>query len=388
MRDKFIPYSQQHIDEEDIASVVEVLRSDWITQGPKVAEFEEELAAYCGAKYAVAVSSGTAALHLAALAANFGPGEEVITSPITFIATANSVLYTGAKPVFADIDPETICMDPVEVEERVTPKTRGIIPVHFAGQPCDMATIWEFARKNELVVIEDACHALGADYCHDGTKYRVGSCAHSHMTCFSFHPVKHLTTGEGGAVTTNDEELYKKLLHLRNHGISKDPGLMTRNDGPWYYEMHELGFNYRLTDFQCALGLSQLKRVDEFVRRRREIATLYNRTFAAEEEIILPTCAPDAEPSWHLYVIQLRMLDRSAVFTCLQDKKLGVQVHYIPVHLQPYYQRTLGTREGDCPLAESYYSRAISIPLFPAQSDDDVQYVVDSVLEVISEFSG
>ena len=367
--------------------MVETLRGDWITQGPKVAEFEDSLAEYCQSKYAVAVSSGTAALHLAALAAGFEAGKEVVTTPITFAASSNCVLYTGARPVFADIDQATICINPIEVERSLTPSTQAVIPVHFAGYPCDIATIWDIARDNGLIVIEDASHALGADYSHSGRGYRVGSCAHSHMACFSFHPVKHITTGEGGAVTTNDEELYKKLVLLRNHGISKDPGLMTRNDGPWYYEMHELGFNYRITDFQCALGLAQLKKVDEFVRRRREITAHYTRAFEAEEEIILPPCNSDVAPSWHLYVIQLRSLNRSAVFSRLQDKKLGVQVHYIPAHLHPYYQRTLGTREGDYPVAEAYYSRAISIPLFPGQSDDDVKYVVDSVLEVVRELS-
>lgn len=387
MKNNFVPYGRQWISEDDIQAVVETLRGDWITQGPKVPEFEEALAGYCGAEYAVAVSSGTAALHLAAVAAGFKSGDEVITSPITFVATANSVLYTGAKPVFADIDPETMCNNPVAMEGRLTSKTRGMILVHFAGHPCDMPTIWEMAIQNDLVVIEDACHALGAEYSYGGRTYRVGSCAHSHMACFSFHPVKHITTGEGGAITTNDEEIYRRLLSLRAHGITRDPDRLSRNDGPWYYEMQELGFNYRITDFQCALGLAQLKKVDEFVRRRREIAGRYSRALAAEKEIILPTCAPDVDPSWHLYIIQLRTLDRSAVFSRLQDKKLGVQVHYIPTHLQPYYQRALGTREGDCPLAEAYYSRTLSIPLFPGQSDDDVQYVIDSVLEVVRDLS-
>jgi UDP-4-amino-4,6-dideoxy-N-acetyl-beta-L-altrosamine transaminase len=366
---------------------MDVLGGDWITQGPKVAEFEDSLACYCGSKYAVAVSSGTAALHLAALVAEFQTGREVVTSPITFAATSNSILYTGAKPVFADIDQATVCVDCREIERNLTPSTQGIIPVHFAGHPCDMPAIWELARARNLVVIEDACHALGAVYVHNGEKYRVGSCAHSDMACFSFHPVKHITTGEGGAVTTNDKKLYEKLVLLRNHGISKNPGLMTRNDGPWYYEMLDLGFNYRVTDFQCALGLSQLKRIDAFVERRKEIAAHYTRALASQKEIILPACAPAVDSSWHLYVIQLGSLDRSKVFSRLQNKKLGVQVHYIPTYLHPYYQRTLGTRKGDCPLAEAYYSRAITIPLFPGQSDHDVQYVIDSVLQVVRELS-
>ncbi|NOY87611.1 MAG: aminotransferase class I/II-fold pyridoxal phosphate-dependent enzyme, partial [Deltaproteobacteria bacterium] len=261
MTKKFIPYGRQAIDEEEIAAVVDVLRSDWITQGPKIAEFERAVAEYCGAKYAVAVSSGTAALHLAVLAAGLGPGAEVITSPNSFVASANCVLYTGAKPVFADIDPSTLCIDPLEIEEKLTPATMGVIPVHFAGQPCEMHAIWKIAQENNLFVIEDAAHALGASYQDQGRTCLVGSCAHSHMTTFSFHPVKHITTGEGGAITTNDALIYEKLLRLRTHGITKDPALLSRVDGPWYYEMLDLGFNYRITDFQCALGIEQMKRL-------------------------------------------------------------------------------------------------------------------------------
>jgi perosamine synthetase len=377
------PYGKHWITDEDIKAVTDVLRGDWITQGSKVEEFEEHFARYCGSRYAVAVSSGTAALHIAALAAGLKPDQEVITSPISFAASSNCVLYTGAIPVFADIDGSTLCITRAEIEKKLTSLTRAVIPVHFAGHPCSMPSIRDLARDKDLIVIEDACHALGADYYHNGNRCRVGSCVHSHMACFSFHPVKHVTTGEGGAVTTNDEQLYKKLLLYRNHGISKDPALMTRHDGPWYYEMHELGFNYRITDFQCALGLAQLKRADEFVQRRREIAAHYTQALGVEEEIILPSDSPDMDPSWHIYVIQLRTLDRSTVFAQLQDRKLGVQVHYIPVHLHPYYRRTLCTREGDYPAAEAYYSRAISIPLFPVMSDDDVQYVIDSVLEIV-----
>jgi perosamine synthetase len=251
---RFIPYGRQSISEDDIAAVVEVLRSDWLTQGPVVERFERAVAEYCGARYAVAVANGTAALHLAALAAGFGPGDEVITSPITFVASANCIAYTGAKPAFADIDPRTYCIDPEQIRSRLTPATRGLIPVHFAGQPCDMAAIAEVARERGMVVIEDAAHAIGASYQVDGVTSKVGCCAHSDMTIFSFHPVKHITTGEGGMITTNNEDLYKKLLLLRTHGITRDPQLLSRSDGPWYYEQQVLGYNYRITDIQPQSG--------------------------------------------------------------------------------------------------------------------------------------
>lgn len=382
-----IPYGRQWIDEDDIQAVIETLRGDWITQGPKVAEFEESFAAYCGSKYAVAVSSGTAALHLAAIAAGFKAGEEVITSPMSFVASANCVMYEGARPVFADVERETLCIDPHQVAEKINPSTRGVIPVHFAGHPCDMPLIQEISGKHDLIVIEDACHALGASYTHYGKTYRVGSCAHSHMACFSFHPVKHITTGEGGMITTNDERLFRKLRGLRSHGITKDSDMLTQHDGPWYYEMHELGFNYRITDIQCALGLEQLKKLDRFVDRRREIVNSYNRSFNSAEELILPREKEKVTSSWHLYVIQLNTLDRLEVFEKLHEKGLGVQVHYIPVHLQPFYSRSYGYRRGHFPVAEKYYDRAVSIPLFPRMSETDVDYVIDSVIKTVGELS-
>ena len=379
MKKKIIPYGRQRIGEEEIAAVVDVLRSDWITQGPRIAEFERAVADYCGAEYAVAVSSGTAALHLAVLAAGFGPGDEVITSPNTFVASANCVLYPGAKPIFADIDPSTLCIDPLEIERKLTSATRGVIPVHFAGQPCDMSAIWKIAQTNNLVVIEDAAHALGASYRDQGETCRVGSCVHSHMTTFSFHPVKHITTGEGGAVTTNDELIYEKLLRLRTHGITKDPALLSRVDGPWYYEMLDLGFNYRITDFQCALGIEQMKRLDGFVAERRLIAETYFAAFSGEKEITLQGQREGSESSWHLYVLQVPASKRLKIFNSLRKKGIGIQVHYIPVHLQPYYMANLGYIEGDFPKAEKYYSRAITVPLFPGMSHEDVGYVIEAV---------
>lgn len=380
-----IPYGRQSISEEDIQAVVEVLRSDWLTQGPAVTRFEKAIADYCGAKYAVAVANGTAALHLAALAAGFGPGDEVITAPVTFVASANCIVYAGATPVFADIDPQTYCIDPDQVRRKTTPATRGIIPVHFAGQPCDMAAIHTIAREKNLTVIEDAAHAIGASYQVGGETCRVGSCAHSDMTIFSFHPVKHITTGEGGAITTNSRELYERLCLLRTHGITRDPERLEKNDGPWYYEQQALGFNYRITDLQCALGLSQLQRLDRFVQRRRAIVAQYEAAFAAHPELIAPYQAESRNSSWHLYVLGFRSLDRKSVFEVLRRRGLGVNVHYLPVHLQPYYRDRFGCAAGDCPQAEGYYQRSLTLPLFPDMTDDDVRYVIDTVFASLDE---
>jgi UDP-4-amino-4,6-dideoxy-N-acetyl-beta-L-altrosamine transaminase len=385
MTGRYIPYGRQNISEDDIQSVVEVLRSDWLTQGPVIDQFERALADYCGARYAVAVANGTAALHLAALAAGFGPGDEVITSPITFVASANCIAYTGAKPVFADIDQLTYGIDPKQIRKRLTPVTRGVIPVHFAGQPCDMRSIAAIAREYGLTVIEDAAHAIGASYEAGGKTYKVGSCAHSDMTIFSFHPVKHITTGEGGIITTNSGDFYEQLCLLRSHGITRDASRLSRHEGPWYYEQQALGFNYRITDLQCALGLSQLKRLDEFVARRRKIAAVYDRAFAGCDELILPEQREGSHSSWHLYTLGLRTLPRRKIFERLRQRGLGVNVHYIPVHLQPYYQQHFGTSEGDYPCAEQYYTQAITMPLYPAMSDEDVAYVIETTLDTIQE---
>lgn len=385
MTGQYIPYGRQDISEDDIQSVVEVLRSDRLTQGPVIDRFEKAVADYCGARYAVAVANGTAALHLAALAAGFGPGDEVITSPITFVASANCIAYTGARPVFADIDPLTYCIDPQQIRQRLTPATRGVIPVHFTGQPCDMSAIGTLARDHGLMVIEDAAHAIGASYDAAGKTYRVGCCAHSDMTIFSFHAVKHITTGEGGIITTNSAELHNRLCLLRSHGITKDTRQLSCDGGPWYYEQQALGLNYRITDLQCALGLSQLKRLDEFVTRRRLIAATYNEAFAGCEELILPIQRDEADSSWHLYMLAFRTLSRRRVFERLWEKGLGVNVHYIPVHLQPYYRQNFGTAEGDFPRAEDFYARVITIPIFPAMTDNDVSYVIETTLDTVRE---
>lgn len=372
----YIPYGKQSIDEDDIEAVIQVLKSDYLTTGPKIQEFEKTVAAYVGAKYAVAVSSGTAALHAACFAAGIGPGDEVITTPITFAASANCVLYTGGKPVFADIDPVSYNIDPEDIERKITDRTKAIIPVHFTGQPCRMDEIHDIARKHNLIVIEDAAHALGAVY----KNKKIGGI--SDMTVFSFHPVKHITTGEGGMITTNNKELYEKLLLFRNHGITRNPDHMKNYEGEWYYEQQELGFNYRITDFQCALGISQMKKLDGFLKRRREIAQNYNQAFEKERKIVCPAQEAGVNSSWHLYVVQILNKDRKEVFDSLRRKGIGINVHYIPVYKHPYYQAN-GYKDVKCVNAENLYKRMITLPLYPALTKEEQDYVIDSVLSLV-----
>lgn len=386
---RMIPYGRQYLDKKDIDSVLGVLKSDWITQGPKIAEFEFGLARYCGAKYAVAVSSGTAALHLAVLSAGLKKGDEVITTPITFAATANAALYAGAKPVFSDIERSTLNINPVEILKNINHKTRAILPVHFAGLPCNMDKISDIAKKKDLIVIEDACHALGAEYRCAGKWIKVGSSVHSDMSVLSFHPVKSITTGEGGAILTNRKDLYEKLIMLRNHGITKDGKMLFKpKEGPWYYEMQSLGFNYRLTDIQAALGISQLKKLDRFVNLRRKITKLYNEAFAdLEEKIILPCEFSSVKSSCHLYVIRLMpqrgtKAKRGRVFDYLRKNGIGSQIHYIPVYAHPYY-RKLGYRAGTCPVAEEYYNGSISLPLYPSLTGPEIKKTIKVVRNAI-----
>lgn len=386
MAHSHIPYGQHWIDEADIEAVVDVLRSDWITQGELVGKFEQALAEYCQANFAVAVSSATAALHLACMAAGVKTGQAVLTSPVTFVASANCALYCGARPYLVDIDPQTYNLSPVELERFLENSSdpsniAAVIPVHFTGQSCDMESISQLVHSKGVRVIEDASHALGGSWTDkEGRNQQVGNCAYADMAVFSFHPVKQITTGEGGAVLTNDEELYEKLLGLRNHGITKKAESFRANDGPWYYEMQNLGFNYRITDFQCALGLSQLGKLDAWVDRRRQIARQYDAAFQNIEDIIIPYQCPGTRSAYHLYVIQIRDGDvnerRKRVFERLREHNIGVQVHYMPVHLQPYYQ-DMGYREGDFPVAEKYYRRCISLPIFPKMTDEEVGYVID-----------
>ncbi|TFD95794.1 UDP-4-amino-4,6-dideoxy-N-acetyl-beta-L-altrosamine transaminase [Jeotgalibacillus sp. R-1-5s-1] len=381
-RKEFLPYGRQWIDEDDIKTVIDVLKGDYLTTGPYVQKFEQAIAQYTGAKYAVAFSNGTAALHGACFAAGIEAGDEVITTPLTFAASSNCVLYQGGTPVFADVDPNTYNIDPVEVASLITPKTKAIIPVDFTGQPADYEKLNELAKKHNLVIIEDAAHALGATY--KGMK--TGS--FSDMTMFSFHPVKHITSGEGGVITTNSEEYYRKLEMFRSHGITRNPALLGNNEGPWHYEMQFLGYNYRMTDIQAALGESQLKKLDHFIDVRKKYALMYTNSFKELDEIITPFQHGDGESSWHLYTIRLNKnvfrTNRKMVFEALIDENIGVNVHYIPVYQHPYYKE-LGYPDGLCPVAEEIYESIITLPLFPAMSENDVNDVIAAVKKVIIE---
>lgn len=384
---KNIPYGHHWIDKVDIRSVVQVLKSDWLTQGPKIEEFENALGKYTGAKFAVAVSSGTAALHIAALAAGLKRGREAIVSPVTFVASANCIVYCGGSPVFADIEENTANIDSAGIEKKITKRTQAIIPVHFSGYPCDLKGIQRIARKHGLTVIEDAAHALGASY--QGSK--IGSCKYSDMTTFSFHPIKTMTTGEGGAVLTNNKKIHEKLLLLRSHGIEKSSSrFFTKRQGEWQYEMQELGFNYRLTDIQAGLGVSQLKKIDVFVSRRRGIAGIYAKRFRDNPYFDLPCEKQGIRSSFHLYPVRIKCewaKRKAEVFSRLRDSGLGVQVHYIPVYAHPFYRR-LGYRGSLCPKAEAFYHKEISLPIYPGMSDKVAQYVADTILREFKQVFG
>lgn len=373
---KMIPYGRQTIEEDDIQAVVDVLRSDYLTTGPKIAEFEEMVADYVGAKYAVAISNGTSALHAACFAAEIQPGDEVITTPLTFAASANCVLYCGGTPVFADVDPKTYNIDPEDICRKITDKTKAIIAVHLAGQPCDMDEIHKIAKEHDLLVIEDGAHALGSVY--KGKK--VGTL--SDMTTFSFHPVKPITTGEGGMIVTDNEEFYKKMVLFRSHGITRDENLMTRNDGPWFYQQLDLGYNYRITDIQCALGCSQMKKLDRFLARRKEIVARYNEAFADCENIITPYQLPETESGWHLYIVQVKNCDRRKVFEALREQGIAVNVHYIPVYMHPYYQEH-GYKDVHCKNAEEIYSHIITLPLYPALTEEQQKFVIEKIMDAL-----
>lgn len=379
VRETLLPYGHQSIDDDDIQAVVETLRSDWITTGPKVNEFEEAFAIRVGSRHAVSFSSGTAALHGAANAARLRPGDEAITTPMTFCATANCILYQGATPVFADVTVDTLNINPEEAASRITEKTKAIIPVDYAGHPADLDPIQDLAEEKNLIVIEDACHALGAEY----KGQQVGGICD--MTVFSFHPVKHITTGEGGMVTTDDGELAVRLRRFRNHGIEGD-ARQRQARGQWYYEMVDLGYNYRLTDIGCALGLSQLSRIDQNLVRRREIAARYNATLKDFSGIILPAVREDTLPAWHLYPIRFDRAyfgaGRADIFAALRAENIGVNVHYIPVHTHPFYRQRFGNHGGEYPVAEAAYETLISLPMFHAMRDKDVANVIEAVSKV------
>jgi len=375
-----IPYGKQFIEEDDIAAVVEVLRSDWLTTGPKVEEFERAFADFVGAKYAVAVNSGTAALHAAMFALGIGPGDEVIVPTMTFAATANCVVFQGGTPIFADVDPETLLIDPFSVADRISAKTRAIIAVDYAGQPCDYDTLEVVAGEHNLCLVADACHSLGGRY----KERPVGSLAF--LNAFSFHPVKHITTGEGGMIATDDPNLAERMRLFRNHGITTDHR-QRENEGSWFYEMVELGYNYRITDFQCALGVSQLKKLPGWIVRRQEIVSRYDEAFRGLPRVKPLSVRNDVSHAYHLYVVRLDLngtcADRGMVFHSLREAGIGVNVHYIPVHLHPFYRNRFATHAGLCPVAEKAYEQIISIPLYPLLKRTEQDYIIETMRNIL-----
>jgi len=381
---KSIPYGRLHITDEDINAVVEVLKSDFLTQGPNIAEFENDFASYIGVKYAVACSNGTAALHLAALALDVQKGDKWITTPNTFLASANCILYCGGEIEFVDINKDTFLLDLDKLEEKLhsAPKGtyKGIIPVDFAGYPTDMERLNKIAQEHDLKIIEDACHAPGAYFTDSSKKeHNSGNCKYSDLAIFSFHPVKHIACGEGGMVTTNDEALYKRLLNLRSHGIQMDKSQLKDNHGIWYYEMQELGYNYRITNIQAALGISQLKRAEVGLKRRNNIARKYDEAFAGVDNIQRPSREKSIFHAFHLYVIQTPK--RNILIEELRKYNIFTQVHYIPVHLQPFYQDK-GWKKGDLPVVEKYYSQCLSLPMFPTLTEEEQDFVIEKIKEI------
>lgn len=384
MIDHPISYGRQYITDEDIQVVIETLKSDYLTQGPKIAEFENNLANHCGCKYACVVSNGTAALHLCAMALDIKPGDKVITTPITFVASANGFRYCGAEIVFCDIHPDTYLMDLDKLEEilKTSPKGtyKAVVPVDFAGYPVDVERMRALADEYGFAIVEDACHAPGGSLVDTkGVKNMVGNGSYADLTVFSFHPVKHIATGEGGAITTNNKELYDKVSLYRTHGITKDPALLQDNHGGWYYEMQELGYNYRITEFQAALGISQLKRLDWSIERRNAIAKKYDAAFKGTS-IRTPFRAENITHAFHLYIIQVD--NRKELYDFLRQNNIFSQVLYIPAHTMPYYKQ-LGWKQGDMPVAEDYYSKCLALPMFPSLTDEEQDWVIEKVKEFV-----
>jgi UDP-4-amino-4,6-dideoxy-N-acetyl-beta-L-altrosamine transaminase len=376
-----IPYGKQYITQSDIDAVVDTLKSDFLTQGPKVKEFENNFAEYVDAKYAVAVTNGTAALHLSTIALDVKKGDKVITTPITFAASANSVLYCGGEVDFVDISPDTYTIDLDKLEQKLENSSKftytGIIPVDFAGYPVDMERLREIADKHKLWILEDACHAPGGYFLDSkGQNQYCGNGVYSDLQIFSFHPVKHIATGEGGMITTNNKDLYEKLLMLRTHGITKEISKLEENHGGWYYEMQELGYNYRMSDINCALGVSQLCRAKKGIELRNKIAQKYNEAFSNVDNIKTPFIANSIYHAYHLYIIQVE--ERKGLYDYLSEKGVFTQIHYIPIHLQPFYKK-MGWSRGDFPIAESYYQHCLSLPMFPSLSDEEQEYVIQQI---------
>ena len=387
---KKIPYGQHYLDSSDIEAVVKILESEQITQGKTVEEFGQALADYAGAKYGIALSSGTAALHISLVSAGIEKGDEVITTPMTFCATANVALYQGAEVKFVDIDEKTLNINPKLIEEKITKKTKAIIPVDFRGHPANLPEIKLIAEKYNLKVIEDGSHSIGSKYTYDGKKYNCGDGIHSDLCTYSFHPVKHITTGEGGAILTNDEELYRKAFFLTKHGIDRREEMFNEEErkGAWIYDMEKLGYNYRITDFQAALGLNQLKKIDKLIERRRYIVDFYNEKFSKYDEFILPFEDLSVVSNFHIYTLQIKennAFDRYDFFNYLKEKNYLPMVHYIPVHLLTYYRNKFGYKRGDFPCAELYYDRTISLPLYPSLSDSQIEKVVTDIQNYVEK---
>ncbi|PIN67764.1 MAG: UDP-4-amino-4,6-dideoxy-N-acetyl-beta-L-altrosamine transaminase [Candidatus Altarchaeum sp. CG12_big_fil_rev_8_21_14_0_65_33_22] len=382
MRNKFLPYGKQSIDKDDISEVDKVLKSDWLTTGPKVSEFEENFCRYICCKYAVAVNSGTSALDIAVASIGLKKGSEIITTPFTFVATANCILYNNLKPVFVDIKKDTYNINPDEIKKKITSKTKAIIYVDYAGQPCDISEIIKIANENNLYLIEDAAHACGAEY----KNKKVGNFAD--LTEFSFHPVKHITTGEGGMVTTDNKELYEKLKLLRNHGIDKDATTRFGKDASYAYDMKLLGRNYRITDFQCALGISQLKKLDDFIKRREQIVKIYDEEFENIDEVTTPYVKTNIKHAWHIYTILLyEKINRDKFFNLMKAKNIGVNVHYIPIYKFSYYKENFNFNDKDFTVTEDVFSRIITLPLFQGMNDEDAYDVINAVKNTINELS-
>ena len=388
---KIYSYGKQSIDDKDIQAVIDALKSDWMTQGPAIQKFENALSEKFGSKYATVLANGTAGLHLIAMGLGWQKDDIIVTTPITFLASANCAVYVGAKVDFVDIDPSTYTIDPNKLEEKLkfyssqNKNVKAVVAVDYAGHPCDWNALKSLQNKYGFQLVNDFCHALGAEYSND-IGYAV---KYADAVNLSFHPVKHITTGEGGAVLTNNELFDKRIKILRTHGMTKDENIMEKNDGPWYYEMHETGFNYRITDLQCALGITQLAKLDGFVKRRRQVAEYYDKAFSAIDELIYPHVSPNVKHAYHLYPLQIKFdklkFSKTEFFTKLKSKNILLQVHYVPVHLQPFYRKTFGFKHGDFPTAEIFYDREFSIPMYPLLLDEDLEYISKSIIDTIKE---